>query len=291
MDIKELKERIENNTLESDVYYIEYAYTDFVVNQYLKKYIDDNNLEVVSVDTVDDIPLPTLFNDLKDTVVLLKTDYFSTEMWQDLPFVDLNLWVVCKKFDNDIKKDNNYIKIPKLEKWHIIDYILSSVDVTKEQAEIIYDTFKDDLYKLDLELNKLKYCSFDECYSQLVIEKSPYKAFDLVNAFIKRDVQSLAKIYRKIDGMDFNVFGLITLLLKSFKNVIDIQTGKNVTAESLGMNGKQFWVIQKYSCGFYSKEELAYIYEFLCSLDCNIKKGLLPVELMFDYIICKIFNL
>ena len=101
----------------------------------------------------------------------------------------------------------------------------------------------------------------------------------------------MATVYKEIQNIDVEPFGLIALLINNFRNVIDVQLSRNATAESLGLSGKQFWAIKNYSCGFYNREELIEIFEFLNDIDYKIKSGELNTSILIDYIICKILTI
>ena len=139
-----------------------------------------------------------------------------------------------------------------------------------------------DLYKLDIESSKLLNNKFDDIRYQLLYDEESV-IFDLVNALVKRDKEAL----KKVNLSNVEPFGLLALLIKNFKQVIDIQLAKNATAESLGISGKQFWAIRNYSCGKYAREDLLYIYKFLTDIDLKIKTGKLDTAIMVDYIISK----
>ena len=55
------------------------------------------------------------------------------------------------------------------------------------------------------------------------------------------------------------------------------------------MKPNKYWAV-KYSCGFYTKDELIQIYRFLTGLDRKIKTGEMPVNNLVDYIIVKVIT-
>ena len=77
-------------------------------------------------------------------------------------------------------------------------------------------------------------------------------------------------ILLNIDNIDVDAFGLMKILSTNFKKVIDIQLNPKATAESLKMSSKQFWAIKKYSCGYYTREQLISIYTMLNDCDYHI---------------------
>ena len=118
---------------------------------------------------------------------------------------------------------------------------------------------------------------------------STYSIFNLTNAITKRDKLSVLNILSELDGIDVDAFGLLSILHKNFKQVIDIQLGKNVTPEALGMSQKQFNAI-KYNCGKYTQDELIDRFKFITNIDYQIKNGLLDLnqQQLIYYIICSV---
>ena len=125
--------------------------------------------------------------------------------------------------------------------------------------------------------------------SNQLLSKDEYEIFDITNALLQRDKNKLKLIYQKDIKVD--AFAFMALLIKNFKQVIDIQLARNASAETLGMSGKQFWAIQKYNCNRYSREELIYIYKLLTSLDLQIKSGKINTDIIQNYIVFKILAL
>ena len=122
----------------------------------------------------------------------------------------------------------------------------------------------------------------------MFVDSTEYTVFDLTNSLLRKDFNGLEKIKYNLNIIDVDPFGLLSILLKNFRHVIDIQLAKNPTPEYVGVSSKQFWAIKNYSCGFYSKDELVHIYKLLLSLDKKIKNGDIPINMVIDYIICKI---
>lgn len=288
IELATFKNEIENNTLLFDdnlfIFIGKDSSSEFIFDQYAHIFISNNFIELNLVDGLYD---NMGFFDIDNSSL----DIFKTDKLEYIPKT-FKGWIYCKSVSKDIKDnfDNCVIELPKLEKWQIVDYISSKCFITIEQAEKLYDEY-DNIYKLDIESNKLKIFDnncFDVLSDQL-LSKDEYEIFDITNALLQRDKNKLKLIYQQ--NIKVDAFALMSLLIKNFKQVIDIQLARNASAETLGMSGKQFWAIQKYNCNRYSREELIYIYKLLTSLDLQIKSGKINTDIIQNYIVFKILAL
>ena len=283
MNIIELKQAIEQNNLEEDfiICYCKDNTARFIATQYYHYYAMKNDLEIKLIEDLREIILNPFSS---DNILYI----YNSDSLDEVPFIVNNrLWVICGRVAKDVRSErkDHIISIPKLEDWQIKDYIVSITEVTDEQAESLMQTYKD-VRKLDIEAKKLsifRQNMFEEFKDQLIyIEDNPI--FNLTNALIQRDKDKLKKVVSSgVD--DIEPFALIALLSKNLKAVIDIQLAKNPTAESLGMSGKQFWAVSKYSCNHYTREELLYLYDFILGIDSRIKSGEVDTYFVVNYII------
>ncbi len=288
IELATFKNEIENNTLLFDdnlfIFIGKDLSSEFIFDQYAHIFINNNFIELNLVDGLYD---NMGFFDIDNSSL----DVFKTDKLEYIPKT-FKGWIYCKSVSKDIRDnfDKSIIELPKLEKWQIVDYISSKCHITIEQAEKLYDEY-DNIYKLDIESNKLKI--FDDNYfdilSNQLLSKDEYEIFDITNALLQRDKNKLKLIYQKDIKVD--AFAFMALLIKNFKQVIDIQLARNASAETLSMSGKQFWAIQKYNCNRYSREELIYIYKLLTSLDLQIKSGKINTDIIQNYIVFKILAL
>lgn len=289
MDIKELQERIINNNLkEPNIVFKCSGNGDFIVRQYLDCFAFNNNLDIVVIDSIEELPLPNMFISEYKSVYLIKTDKFDSI----IPKTDGYVWVICKKSKCDC------ISIPTVEEWQIDEYIENKCKhLPKEEVSRLRSTYKD-LYKLDLELDKITVFNEESIANlyplikqQMFIDYSEYTVFSIIDMILKRNKSVMPNILKELESIDIDPFGFITLLSNNLKHIIDIQLAKNPTAESVGVSSKQFWAIKKYSCGFYNKEELLYLYKLVISMDYKIKSGQIDTKNVIDYLLCKIMAL
>lgn len=286
IDLVVFKKQIENNTLILDnnslfIFIGKDKSSEFIFDQYLKIFSSNNNL---LINYVQSLECNNLFDD-HNQIKVFKTDKL------DKMSCSFNGWIYCKTISKEIKDaiSEYTVELSKLEKWQIIDYISSKCHIEIDQAELLYSNYSD-IYKLDIESTKLSIFNkniFDILNDQL--EQTGYELFDLTNAILQRDLVQLKLLYRS--NIKVDTFALLSVLIKNFKQVIDIQLSKNASAESLGISGKQFWAIKKYNCNKYSRDELVYIYKLLTSLDLRIKTGQISSDIIQDYIVFKIISL
>ena len=297
MELKELKHNIEHNTLDTNLVIMKYSGNgDFIIHQYLNKYITDNNLELTSIDNLTEIELSTnsLFNTTSNILY-----YYEVDILETIPVVSNTnkLWIKCKKLSKSIDK-SLVVEIPKLEKWQIIDYISTVCNgLSEDRVEELYKIYTDNIFRISMEISKITLFDEDKnkCYdrikNQLYADSTDYTIFDIVNCITHHDKSKLTMVYSNINNIDVDIFGLLSLLMSNFKNIISIQLSKTSTPESLNISSKQFWAIKKYSCGYYNKEQLVKIYSFLCTIDYKIKSGSLDTRIALDYVICKIMSI
>ena len=106
-----------------------------------------------------------------------------------------------------------------------------------------------------------------------------------LNGAIPTDL--VKNILETLETMDVEPVGVLTILYKSFKNIIDIQMSSNPTPESLNMSQKQFNAI-KYNLGKFTNAELVKIFETLTSIDKKLKSGNLPAENIIEYLLINV---
>lgn len=303
MDLKALKQSIENKQVHTNFLIFKYEDSDFLPKQYI-----DNikNILKVEIEPLEDLTgvlackndifgISTVNNNLR----VFYTDCF--DIADSYLIKQENLIVVCKKLSdeaNELFKD--YIVVfPKLEAWQIKDYVYSLAEgVAENKLDNLIDICKNDIFRLNQELNKLKL--FTEQERKYVYDKfvddgifddlSEHNIFDFSNAIIKKDIKSLASLYKEIEKIDVEPLGLVTTLYNNLKNIIMIQLNPAATADSLGIASNRFWAIKKYSCGFYNKEQLLQSFYLITDIDRKLKTGEITNDLIVDYIVCHMLS-
>ena len=301
VELKELKEKILNKSLNFDLLIFKYESDTWLVNQYINeisKILDLKINYVEDLETLGNVSGDFFFGGTSNELNVLWLEELKTNIPNR---EDLKKSIIkCNKIDKDIEKElSKYIvNFPKLVEWQIRDYAEKQLQGMKADAiQWLCGLIGDDIYRLDNEVDKITI--FDEkdrmniflalnndgCYSDL----NNFNIFNSINAIVKRDFKTIVGILRIRDTIDLEPVGLVTLLTRQFKNLIDIQMGNNPTPEKLNMNPNQFKAI-KYNCGKYSSERLIYIYDLLTGIDYRLKSGLLDNDKIIDYVLCNIMR-
>lgn len=301
MNIEELKYHIVNKEILPNVLIFKYRKgsnnSKFLFHQYINEYSSDNNMNIIVQDDITSIMTTSLFNveDTSNTIYM-----YETPKIDQLINSRHNIWVLCNTISKRVKDEYNdsIIELSTIEDWQIKDYIdFNLPSLESSEKDRLYNNYKSDLFRLELEIDKLNLSNkdintwYNIIKDQLYVDSTEYSIFDITNCILRRDKKRLQQLKNDINYIDIDAFGFIKILLTNFKYVIDIQLAKNSTPDYVGVPNKQFWAIKNYSCNHYSKEELVYIYKFLLSLDMGIKSGRIPIEIVVDYIISKIMLL
>ena len=299
MNIETLKKKIENKELDYDFTIFKISDINFIPLQYLDNIKKLKSCEITYLNNESKlIPTEDIFgfsNNDYDMKVLF-TDELNID---DIKILDSdNTFVVCKKIKEEELYKDNIVYVPKLESWQIKDYVYSLCEgVNTKYLDKLIDICKNDIFRLEQEINKLNIFSeedrqklFQELLSENMFDDlSEHNIFDMSNAIIKKDYSSLRNLYLEIDNIDCEPLGLLTTLINNFRNIIFVQLGNNSSAEKYNMTTKQFWEV-KYNCGFYKRDELIKIFNFLTDIDRQIKTGNFPMEILVDYIITKVLS-
>lgn len=296
MTLEQLKYILENNQPITQKYFIFECSTEssqFVFHQYLNLYCVNNNLNINFIDELTANNNVNLFTTTNTSVDVLYTDKLTSSV---IP--NRITWVRCKSIDKNLLPDiSEYvISIPALENWHLKDYAYSLLPkLSQKDIDQLVKTH-DNIYMLDADINKIKvFDNYDVVYKdikdQIYIDLSEYKIFDLVNCFVRYDKTTLHNLLLQLDNIDIDIFGLLTLLIRSFKHVIDIQLSKVSSPESVGVSSKQYWAIKKYSCNVYTRNQLIQIYSVLTNCDFYIKSGYISASMLLNYLIITIMTI
>lgn len=307
MGLEQLKTLVISNIIPKGVTILLCKYDDFVPLQYVESYRKNN----VNVKYIDDLSIVTtrvdaLFGDYTDDSNTLyvyscdNLDLSETEI-SNIQIATKNVIVICTKVSDMVqsKLSDKIIVVPKLEKWQIEDLAYSMADgADPDDIEHLLKVCGNDVHRLYNELEKVSLFSEQErksavkdfIYDGIFNDLSHYNVFDISTAIVKRDVNTLKNVYSEINNIDCEPIGLVALLLKNFKDVITVQLSSNPSPEKCGMESKKFWAV-KYSCGYYTKEQLIKIYEMLTSIDFQIKTGSISTSELIDYMITYIFSI
>lgn len=304
MELQELSNALKNNSNIESFYIFLNTENTFLSNQYIEEISKVKSLSISYVDELKSL-VPDK-NDIfgcdvtlsENTLYVYKTDEF---VCNDISIKNVkNLIIVCNKIEKNTAElfKTFIIEMPKLQEWQIKDYVYSLADgVDHRKLDWLISICNKDIYRIDNELSKIKIFNKkdrDDVFNQFAEEGafsdlSNIVVFDLTSAILKRDAKRTSEILEDIKNFDCEPFGVLTLLLNSFRNVINIQLSRDPSAVSLGMKPAQFYAIQKNNCGVYTKEQLVTIFELLSKIEFRVKMGELPVELLIDYMVTNVF--
>lgn len=300
LNLNEVKTDLENNK-DIDQFLIFYYEdtTDYIPVQYAKALARIRNSEILYVDELDEInSSPDPFSEPTSNLYVYKTDSLER-----IPakYLQNNLIIITPKLLKDAEKeyDEYILRIPKLEEWQIVDYIKTvSPGLTQDEMEWLVRTYKSNMYRVELEVDKLKPFSesarqyiFEDFYVDHVFETlSEYGIFDFTNAIQSKDLQTISNILSDINHIDIEPTGLITLLCANFKKLIKVWLNKNPTPENTGLKSNQIWAINRLS-RTYTKEQLVKVFELVSDMERRLKTGEMPEELIIDYLTVKILSM
>lgn len=300
LNLNEVKTDLENNK-DIDQFLIFYYEdtTDYIPVQYAKALARIRNSEILYVNELDEInSSPDPFSEPTSNLYVYKTDSLER-----IPakYLQNNLIIITPKLLKDVEKeyDEYILRIPKLEEWQIVDYIKTvSPGLTQDEMEWLVRTYKSNMYRVELEVDKLKPFSesarqyiFEDFYVDHVFETlSEYGIFDFTNAIQGKDLQTISNILSDINHIDIEPTGLITLLCANFKKLIKVWLNKSPTPENTGLKSNQIWAINRLS-RTYTKEQLVKVFELVSNMERRLKTGEMPEELIIDYLTVKILSM
>lgn len=304
--LQTLKEKLNTSSEISDCLYIfKYEDNPFLAIQYTHKIAEVRCLPIEYVDSFESLYADedSLFGDESISLKVCKCTKFECPQDFDLSTIK-NAIIICESIN--IESPLVY-KFPKLEDWQILAYMKSQCKgLDANEVKWLYGLTtsitknNEHIYRLDNEMKKIKCFPVDQqdaifkglSSSNDYSDLSPLNIFNFTNAILKKDKMTIMNVLEDIESIDVEGTGLITILHKNFKQLIDIQMGKNVTAESLGLSPKQFKAIQ-YNCGKYTSLSLVKIFKFITELDYKLKSGQLELsnQRMIDYIVCTVLSL
>lgn len=282
MELKELKEKILNKSnIQFPLVFIS-SDNNFLLDEYL--YGISKNLAlklhyISSIGELNDITSSMFYAD--DLLFVYKPEKDVIVKEDDVR--NSKIIIIYEKLPKENKIDS--VEFCKLENWMIEDYASTLLPgLTKQETDWICKICKYNIERVSLECQKLSI--FDKKKQSEIFKEindsngycdlNDLNIFNLTNAIVKKDILTIKNIIKDIDNIDIEGTGLVTIMLKQFLNIINIQMGKNVSAEKLGMNERQFRAIQ-YNCNKYNNDELINNYKFLNGIDYKLKSGLLEM--------------
>ena len=283
MELRELKNKIlAQEALSFPLLFINYD-NDYLIKSYIKKIAENNSLTIKEIESIKEmVDIESgMFKEVEYLYIykLNKDDNLSKEQLKDYKIILIS---DTDRKDSDIDK----VVFNKLENWQIEAYVQALLPgLDNQEVNWLCKNAKYDIWRLDNEASKLNIFDKKDQSKILMainddngyVDLNELTIFNLSNAIMNKDMLGIKKVVEDIDNIDVEGTGLVTILLKNFLNIINIQTNSKATAQSLGMSEKQFRYLQYNQCNKYSNEELFNIYNFLTDIDYKLKSGLLEM--------------
>ena len=281
MNIQELKFKIENKTLNDDGLIFYYQKNRFLIDQYIYEISKLKNRPIIWNDSLNNDF--SMFGDIDDgNLIVISTN-------DEINIVPNNTIIITQT------KCDNCIEFPELEKWQIKDYVYSVCHGVENDILDKLLIANNDIYCLQNEIDKI--CIFDEpvrkTVSQQFIDENVFHNissvgyFDFSNAVQNKNKKSIGEMYNEIEH---EPMGFVGLMYKQFRNMINVYLQNNPNEQNTGLKDKQIWAI-KNVCKKYTKQQVLNIFKFLSEIDYKLKSGELTTDIMFDYVLIKLFLL
>lgn len=283
MKLSDLKDRINNRQPISFPLIFINENGDFLIDEYIRAICNNLSLRAIHVSSIKEI------EDITSSMFYENDSLFIYRPDKDV-LVNMNrlgdnkVIIIYNKVPENMELD--YVVFPKLESWMVEDYAnVLLPGLRKEETSWLCRICGYDINRVTLECEKISIFpkSVQGDIFSLINSEDGYcdlsdmGIFNLSNAVIKRDIVAIRRVMKDIDYIDVEGTGLVTILIRQFLNIINIQLNKHATAESLGMSEKQFRAI-RYGCNVYSAKQLIDNYQFLNDIDARLKGGYMEMD-------------
>lgn len=280
MDIKELKNNVEQNTLSDDILIFKYSKDKFLCEHYINNIAKNKKLELLYIDSLDEIPNDDFFDAANSTYLYIYETDTLLEADPDLK----NVIILCQKVSKEINID--YIEFPEIKEWQIEDFLKYRLPgLSMDQIKWLCEICKYNYYRLDNEAKKIEI--FDKTMQPIIFNQmSEEGAFsdlnnlnimNLITAIMQKDFITINNILSDLRNIDIEGTGLVTLGIKQFKSNIEVLSN-NVWNPSMDCTEKQFRYLKWKPNNNYTLDQMINIYEFLVSQDEKLKQGKLTFK-------------
>ena len=284
MTQKELKTQIEDKSLIFSCLIFKYTDNSFIAMDYAKAIASNNGLKIVEIDSLDDLKTA------QDDDALFESDTANLYIYKpsdlNIPAADLstykNLIIITDKVSDKLQSESFFVEIAPLIGWQIEDYLQMRLPgLNSIQIKWLCEISKYNIYRLDNECRKIEI--FPETSQSLIFDAinsddgymdlNTLSIFDLTNAVMKKDRQTISKILEKIRYVDVEPTGLVTIFRQQLHKLIEIQLNPKATPAELGISPKQFSAIKYSLSGIYNQSQLVDTYSFITEIDYKLKNG------------------
>ena len=164
MELKELKEKILNKSLQFNLLIFKYEDDTWLVNQYIdeiSKVLGLNINYVADLDTLSNLNADFFMGDYSNDLNVVWIEELSTNIAnkEDLTTSIIKVNKIDKDIENELK--NYIVKFPTLSDWQLEDYANIKLSGMKEDAiKWLSNIIGNNAYRLDNEIDKINI--FDE---------------------------------------------------------------------------------------------------------------------------------
>ena len=297
MKLLDLKQKIENKIVPDTFMVFLCSENDFLAEQYAEAVALNRGLTINRIESLNELDSAnSLVLDFDSQLNILKVDTFE-EARSDYSKYETTL-IICNKIDKKIKPLLNefIIEIPKLQEWQTKAYINAICpELNEGQVDILYKMTGGDVYRITTELDKITIFEAPQrqkIFNQIIFDDSSdlYKieTYTLVDYIVKNDRGNVLNFIKHKQFLDVNPFGLVTLLLRKYLQILYIRSDSGLTSYSqVNMTPQIVNITKKYYSGI-MLERLMQAIQFLSGLDSKIKLGQLDMsnDQLLDYILC-----
>lgn len=304
MKFEDVKHSIEDSSITHDLLILQYEDVPFVANQWVRAIANVHKQPIVYLESIESLVQD--FVDIFGTKTIsdgIRVYHCETlDITTDKLKFEQDLIIVTKKIEKSCKDiySDSICTLPKLEGWHIKDYVYSvAKGVPEKDLDWFIKVCNSDIYRIENELDKLrlfepnerKYVFNDMKFDGAFRDLSTFNVFNITNAVTSRDYTNLGNALKEIKSFDAEPLGVVTLLYQGFKKLILVWLASNPTPESTGLKSNVIYAI-KNSPKVFTKRQLISAFQFLNNVDKMLKTGqLCDMSELIDFVICKVLTL
>ena len=298
MTVQELKKSLVDNTLDNDFLVLVWKNSPYLAETYYQRIAKNNEYVIETFQTIDEALNRKQGNLVEDILYVVKCDDASIGDFEPKSLEDIV--VVCKSWDNGNYSNNDYVVyLPDIMEWQVEELIKTKCPgLDNGVVKWLQKITNNNIYRISSEIEKISLFPKEEqlrLFSQInedngFCDLSIYNSFDISNALLKKDLISLRDIYDEMESADVGAQGLIAILIRNFKLLIEMQIS-GYKCEQLGVSKGQYFAL-KNQMNYYSNVQLLRVYKFLLSLDEKVKNGKLPLteDQLMNYVIFSVLK-
>ena len=291
MELKVLKDKINNNSLNDDIIIFKYVDNKFLCNQYIDTIAKLRNLEKVYINSIYEAEEDAF--GMNNNLYVIDIDEFKE--YPDSSFK--NLIIMCKKLPDNLEID--YIDVAKPVNWQIEDFVKYRLKGLDENNVLwLCQICNYDIYRLDSECKKLEI--FPQASQQQIFKRlkddngysdlTDLNIFNFTDSLILHDMQKVVSMIKEMELIDIEPLAVVTILLKKFKQLLAVKTNNQSYIKELKMSDKQVWFLKNNQASKFTENKLINNIEFLTSIDYKLKSGNLDLsrDNLLSYITCNL---